>query len=174
MPTRILDNSKRFMELGETRMLKRIAISEIILGFLSTILLTLKFGWCGVLLSCITSVLWALGGTYKKWIRRIGVPLSAYLMGVLVDHSSIATLMYFPIGWLILSIGDGYPDTFSGDPGSWLGRQVKKLGFSDSVGGLVTKIIPVILLQLAWVPILFPLFIKTDVLKMVYYSGRKS
>ena len=124
--------------------MNRLSMQEIILGFFSTIILTIKLGWLGIALSAITAVLWVLGGSFKKSIRRIGVPLAVSLF---------TGVWWSMLGFAVLTIGDGYPDSFSGDEGSWLGKQVKKLGLSDKVGGLVTKVIPVILLQLFWIPV---------------------
>ena len=127
--------------------MNRLSKQEFILGFFSTILLTFKLGWWGLLLACITSVLWPLGGTYWKPIRRCGVPLAVLLF----TQNWWCLLGFFP-----LLIGDGFPDhrTTTKDEGSWLGRQVEKVWPDDKVSGILTKVLVVIILQAAWLPIL--------------------
>lgn len=124
--------------------LKDIAPQELILGALSTIIFLNPW------LSILTSLLWGLGGSYAKGIRRFGVPIA-----VGVFTGSWLALLGVPITML----GDGFPDRrpTTQDEGSWLGRQVEKFLPDDRIGGIVTKCIPVILLQVVWVLVLYGL-----------------
>ena len=127
--------------------MNRLSMQEIVLGFLSTIILTIKLGWLGIALSAITAVLWVLGGSFKKSIRRIGVPLAVSLF---------TGVWWSMLGFLPLTLGDGFPDRrpTTADEGSSLGRLVEKyISSEDSIGGLITKLIPVLLLQLFWTPV---------------------
>lgn len=130
----------------------KFSYQEWFMGFGATILLTFKLGIIGISLAAVSGLLWMAGGTYLKAIRRYGVPL---LVGSLSCFmlSSALPLVSVPLAIGILCIGDGYPSTQPYDSGSWLGQQVYKLGFNDEVGGFITKLVPVALLQLAWIPI---------------------
>lgn len=88
-----------------------------------------------------SAVLWAIGGSWKKSIRRYGIPVM-----VAMCLSNYWALMAIPV----LHLGDGYPDNFSGDEGSWLGQQVYQVIGPHEVGGLITKLIPVMLVQVVW------------------------
>ena len=65
------------------------------------------------------------------------------------------SFLILPIGFGILCIGDGYPDyrPTTLDEGSWLGRQVEKLGLPDEFSGELTKWSIVLLFQLALIPV---------------------
>lgn len=123
---------------------------ELWLGFLATITLYFKIGLWVIPLAILCSILWALGGAYEKIIRRLGVPVAVCLVSFML-YKSYLIWFSMPFGYAILTIGDGYPD--SSDKGSWLGRQVAKCIKDATIGGFVTKLIPVILLQIAWLPI---------------------
>lgn len=127
--------------------MNRLSPQEIVLGFLSTILLTTKLSWLGLGLSLITATLWVLGGSYKKSIRRFGVPLAVSLF---------TGVWWCMLGFIPLTLGDGFPDRrpTTADEGSALGRFVERyISSDDSIGGLITKLIPVVLLQLCWIPV---------------------
>lgn len=124
--------------------MKTLSKQEFVIGFCSTILLSLKIGWWGILLSIITSILWACGGSFVKAARRFGVPLAVLIF----THNLWCLLGIFP-----LLIGDGYADPFSGDKGSWLGRLVSKYVSDLKTGGLITKLIVPMILQILWIPI---------------------
>ena len=121
--------------------LKDISKQELILGFLSTII----FG--NLILSILTSLLWGLGGTFKKSIRRLGVPIAV----TIVTLNPLSICGIFP-----LFLGDGFPDRrpTTSDEGSWLGRQVEKIIPDEYWGGIITKCIPVVLLQFIWLLII--------------------
>jgi hypothetical protein len=122
-------------------MMNRISKQELIIGFLSTCI----FGT--IWLPILTSMLWGLGGTVKKSIRRFGVPIAVLLF----THNPLSLCGIFP-----LFLGDGFPDhrESTKDEGSWLGRQVEKILPDEYVGGLTTKLIPVLLLQIVWLLII--------------------
>ena len=127
--------------------MNKLSPQEIILGFLSTIILTIKLGWLGIVLSLITAALWVAGGTFNKAIRRFGVPIAVSLF---------TGIWWCVLGFVVLTIGDGFPDRrpTTTDEGSALGRFVEKyISADDTIGGLITKLIPVLLLQLFWIPI---------------------
>lgn len=128
--------------------MKHIAKIEFLWGYLATVILIGKFWW----LPFVTSVLWVLGGSVRKIIRRLGVPLT--VCTVSIYSGQLYQICYIlPLGFAILCIGDGFPDKFSGDEGSWLGQQVNRFVKDATLGGYVTKVIPVVLLQLAWLPL---------------------
>lgn len=136
----------------------RVAKIEFVRGFVSTILLTTVLGLWGILLSFFTGILWEAGGSYWKSWRRIGVPWVTALAIFPIWQNGLVVqwLITYWVGYGILCLGDGYPDFHNipnTDQGSWLGRQVKKLGLSDEIGGELTKWLIVVLLQLAWIPI---------------------
>lgn len=142
------------MFLGGTRV-KHFNKSEFILGFLSTAILITRLHWTGLALSILTSFLWALSGAgfVPKAIRRYGVPIAAFAAVVYALHFHWWYLLMLD-GIAVLHLGDSYPDfrPSTRDEGSWLGKVVYATGLSDELGGLVTKLIVVLILQLAWIP----------------------
>ncbi len=119
-------------------------------GFVATLLVCFKIGWYGLSVATICGIIWMLGGSIEKIIRRLGVPLFVICTSLLFNWWAIWTLF---VGYGILCLGDGYPDHNTGDSGSWLGRQVEKLGWPSEISGELTKWIPVLLFQLALLPI---------------------
>ena len=106
--------------------MKQLSIPEFITGLLAGVFLP-------VAATCfITGTLWMLGGTYYKPIRRLGVPVTAVLVSYSMFHWSF--LLTIPVGYAILCIGDGYPDSLTEDKGSWLGRFVSRF-INDVVDG---------------------------------------
>lgn len=133
-----------------------ISKQEVVLGGMSTILLALKL-WSpwAILLPVVTAFLWAYGGSgHGKLWRRLGVPLSAVAFTIVLLGFHWLYLLTIPVGFAILCLGDGYKSIYPYDDGSWLGRQVYRLGLSDYCGGLLTKLLVVCLLQVAWLPII--------------------
>lgn len=126
--------------------MNRLSVQEFVIGFTAGLFLPL-----GIITCLITGTLWMLGGTYYKPIRRVGVPVTAVLVSLGLFHWSF--FLVIPLGFAVLCLGDGYPDPFSGDAGSWLGQQVARFIKDDRTGGLITKLIPVVLLQVAFIPI---------------------
>ena len=134
--------------------MNRLSVQEIILGFLSTLILTIKLGWLGIALSAITAVLWVLGGTFKKSIRRYGVPITTLVFCT----ATLGFQWYYLLsllGIVVLVQGDGFPDhrPTTEDEGSRLGRFVEKyINSNDAIGGPITKLIIVLLFQLSLIP----------------------
>lgn len=95
-----------------------------------------------------------LGGTIRKIIRRYGVPLLVGVVSCFMLKSQLPILS-IPIAILVLHIGDGFPDhrPTTRDEGSALGRFVEKFIPDMEVGGIVTKLLVVAILQFAWIPI---------------------
>ena len=131
--------------------MKKLAPIEFFRGFVAVLPICFKIGWIGLSVAGVAGLLWMAGGTYSKAIRRLGVPILAFLVSVSLIGFKWPFLGILAIGYGVLSLGDGYPDrrTSTYDFGSWLGREVEKFGFSDEVGGEITKWIPVILFQIA-------------------------
>jgi len=136
-------------------MLERLSKQEFILGFLSVLILGLRIGFYVIPLAVLCSVLWACGGTFLKLIRRLGVPASVVVVCSFVLGFHWIYLISIIAGYLALICGDSYPDVSTGDAGSWLGAKIHKLGLTDYWGGLLTKVLVVLILQASWVPILF-------------------
>lgn len=134
-------------------MTTKFAWQEFWIGFGATITLILKLGWIMIPLALICGYLWMLGGSYFKAIRRAGVPII-----VLIAYgfqSWLGSAVILSGGYGILCLGDGFPDyrPSTWDEGSWLGKQVERFTMDVELGGWITKLIPPVLLQLAWLPI---------------------
>ena len=84
-----------------------------------------------------SSILWTLGGTFFKPLRRFGVPLIA-LPFMWLSWSNVAAAV---LGIVWLHQGDGFPDRrpTTADPGSWLGKLVEKAIPAPEIGGPFTK-----------------------------------
>jgi hypothetical protein len=110
---------------------------------------TIRFlGWkLGLAVMAGSAVLWVLGGTYKKAIRRFGVPALIGAFAYFTGHwSPIAT----GLGVAVLHLGDGFPDrrATTKDEGSWLGRMVEKyVDDRDYIGGPATKLLIALIFQ---------------------------
>ena len=137
--------------------IQKLSAQEAVLGALSVAILILKINWIGLLLCSVCAILWPLGGNAEgnKLFRRLGVPLSAVIFSTLAWGVHWVYFLTIPLGFAVLSMGDGFPDPSTGDAGSWLGAKVHKLGLTDYWGGLLTKVLVVLILQASWVPILF-------------------
>ncbi len=137
----------------------KFSLQEFFIGMASTIVLFSILGIFGLVLSLFTGILWMLGGTYFKGIRRFGVPavtflFMAFFQGFKFHHESLV-ISGIVIGIIILHQGDGFPDhrLTTQDEGSWLGRLVYKyIDDRDSVGGPITKWIIPILFQVSLIP----------------------
>lgn len=122
--------------------LKDISKQELVLGALSTAIFLNPW------LAIITAVLWACGGTFSKGIRRFGVPIAVSLF---------MQNPWFMLGAFPLLCGDGFPDfrPTTKDEGSDIGKWVYwNITMDEYWGGIITKCIPVVLLQLIWLLIL--------------------
>jgi len=136
-------------------MIERFNKTEFLVGFFAVSLLWLKLGiWIGLCLSLLTGILWWCGGSFEKIIRRLGVPLVSFLVTSLTLGFHWWYVAMLPVGFAVLSLGDGYPDFSTGDAGSWLGSKVYKLGLTDYWGGLLVKLTVVLLFQLSLLPVL--------------------
>jgi hypothetical protein len=135
----------------------KLSKQEMILGGLSVAVLGFKISWIVLLLSPICAILWALGGDKdgSKLFRRLGVPLSAVAFSTLAWGLHWHYFLTIPLGFAALTCGDGYPDPSTGDAGSWLGSKIYSMNlFTDELGGLLTKVLVVVILQPAWIPII--------------------
>ena len=133
----------------------RLSKQEFFIGVLGTIPLIFKLGAYTPWLAVFCGVLWMLGGTYNKLIRRLGVPVSVFLYSCLVLPPSYWYALCVPMGYGVLCIGDGFPDNrpTTRDEGSFLGRLVERFISDEDGGGILTKILIPLILQLAWIPI---------------------
>jgi len=137
--------------------MNRLSIDEFFRGFVGTLVLTIVLGWIGILLSLVCGVLYMLGGTFNKAIRRFGIPL--LILAVCSLKGFHWYYLFGLLGFLILSIGDGFPDhrPTTQDEGSALGRWVEKhISSNDAIGGPITKWLIPLIFQL----LLAPYFIK--------------
>lgn len=139
--------------------MKRLAPVEFLRGFVAVLPICFKVGWIGVTIAALAGLLFMLGGTFLKSIRRFGVPILTCGVSCIILHN-IWILVGVPIGFGILSIGDGFPDRRLGtyDRGSWLGRLVERILDpidQESIDGCgeVTKWCIVVLFQLALIPV---------------------
>ena len=127
------------------------SLQEFIIGFLAPVALIAKLSLIQLAPVCIiSSLLWALGGTFKTALRRFLLPF----VPLLFMHPAWATLLAPVIGIAVLHIGDGFPDhrPTTADEGSWLGRQVEKVFPSDVIGGPITKWLILLIYQLSLIP----------------------
>jgi hypothetical protein len=120
---------------------KRFSYQEFFVGTAATISSVLFLGWKGIPLALACGLLWMLGGTYLKTIRREGVNGAVFLYACWFHGFQPFYLVGLGLGIAILHIGDGFPDRrpTTADPGSWLGRQVEKWVPNPEVGGPITK-----------------------------------
>ena len=130
--------------------MKKLSRQEFFIGFLSTVLLF------NLPISIISGILWMLGGTYWKGIRRYGIPFVVALFGAIVGLSELEYLYVAISSCIILHIGDSFPDhrTTTADEGSWLGKQVEKIIPDMNIGGPITKLLIVFIFQISLIPIL--------------------
>lgn len=138
--------------------LKRFSYQELVIGFVASLSLWPILRWWIFLVAPLSGLLWMAGGTYNKLIRRLGVPLLIYLSVSLHIPYQWWHLASLPLGFAILSIGDGYPDTRLStlDEGSWLGRCVDTIIDDPELGGVITKWLIPIIFQLSLVPYYIP------------------
>ena len=131
--------------------LKDLSPQEFIIGCLATVALAFKIHWWALLVIPLCGLLWMIGGTFPKAIRRWGVPIVCA-----VSHLTWWCLLSIPLGVLILSQGDGFPDhrPTTSDPGSPLGRFVERYLPNMDVGGLVTKLLIAVIFQASILPII--------------------
>jgi hypothetical protein len=119
---------------------KEFAPQELLLGACAnSILIWIVPGDIAVPAIACSSVLWMLGGTFNKAIRRFGVPVVCALS--VGAHGWYLAAPVIGVIWLYQ--GDGFPDhrPTTADAGSWLGRFVEKFVPQDEVGGPLTKYI---------------------------------
>lgn len=146
----ILDWGKsREEELMSTK--KQVSWQEFGMGALATVLSFAFIGWWALVLSPACGLLWMLGGTYDKAIRRWGVNAVLLAAAVLSSGWHWWYTAAFILGVIVLYQGDGFPDhrPTTKDPGSRLGRLVEKFIPSENPGGIVTKLLAVALFQIA-------------------------
>lgn len=125
---------------------QRFSYDEFFRGAAAAIASVFIIGWWGVLLAAGCGILWMLGGTYHKAIRRWLVPAA---IAVTCGFNFLA----FAPGVAILHIGDGYPDhrVSTWDSGSALGQFVERVwDLHPDAGGAVTKWLIVLIFQISW------------------------
>lgn len=135
----------------------RFSYDEAARGFVATIGSVLFLGWKGIILAVACGILWMLGGTYLKTIRREGVPAAVFLWASFFNGFHWWYL-FAALGILVLHQGDGFPDhrETTADEGSWMGRWVEAHIENDpEIGGPITKWIWVPIFALTLVPYLF-------------------
>lgn len=124
--------------------------NELLVGFLVGSTSALLMDWWFVPMSISVSVLWALGGTYHKAYRRVGVPLVITIC-YLIFYEELLCLLTFPMLFGVLSIGYGIP-TIHGqkivdgdwvyeytDEGSFLGSFFWKYSLNDKLANFLTR-----------------------------------
>jgi hypothetical protein len=92
---------------------------ELLVGFSYGSSMWPVIGWIAVVPGIICALLWAIGGSGPKLIRRIGVPI------VVTASLAFTSLWLIPLIlplWGIVSIGYGMPSADGSDKGSALGR----------------------------------------------------
>lgn len=135
---------------------------EFEIGFVAAITSIFAIGWLwGIPLALSCSLLWALGGTFNKAIRRFGVPALILLD---VGHFNGYKTVYFvgmAVGILILHLGDGFPDhrPETASSGSFLGRLVEVIvrpsdQAEADLAGIVTKWLVAGIFQISMIPYL--------------------
>lgn len=134
---------------------KKLSVQELFIGLTATITFIFVIKWWGILLAVLCGLIWMLGGTYWKPIRRWGVP--AMTAGAVQAYRGFPGVEIWPVvgmalGIAILHIGDGFPDhrPATEDEGSALGRWVEKhITADDRVGGPLTKWLIALIFQLS-------------------------
>jgi hypothetical protein len=94
---------------------------EILVGFIYGACTWPCLSWLAVIPGVVSGILWAIGGSGPKMVRRLGVP---FVVAVSMAFTSIWLLFLVLPLWGIVSIGYGMPDET--DEGSWLGRFWRK------------------------------------------------
>lgn len=96
------------------------------------------YSWFFIPVILLSAFLWALGGSYKILIRRIGVPLVIILGAYLGRVNFYWVFLSFPAAFAVSTIGYGIP--CEGDKGSPLGRfWCERLGVDLKNGELPSK-----------------------------------
>lgn len=133
---------------------KRMSLQEYLIGCVVPAFLIFKLGWMALILSILSGLLWVLGGTYHKAIRRFGVPVLILIFVSTKLFNPIAAAISLALGIGILHMGDGFPDyrPTTASSGSWLGRQVEKIFPQDDMGGPLTKWLIALIFQLSLIP----------------------
>ena len=133
---------------------KRFSYQEFFLGFVAPAVLIFKLHWIGLILSLLCGLLWMLGGTYHKAIRRFGVPVLILIFMSTVRFNPLLQGISLALSIGILHIGDGFPDyrPTTLDAGSALGRLVEKFFPKDDIGGPLTKWLIAVIFQLSLIP----------------------
>ena len=127
---------------------------EFFIGMAATASLVFLIGGWAVPLAVVSGALWMLGGTFKKGIRRYGVPFTISFFMAVSGVPYWTNVGASVLGLTVLHIGDGFPDRrpTTADEGSWLGRQVERIFPDDRIGGPVTKWLIPIIFQVSLVP----------------------
>lgn len=131
---------------------KKFSKQEIVIGAVASVTTVFVLGPWGLLVSALSGLLWVLGGTYLKAIRRWGVPALQLAATIALRGFSVQAALVAAIGVALLHIGDGFPDRrpTTQDAGSWLGRLVECFILDPEVGGPVTKWLVAAIYQLRW------------------------
>lgn len=90
---------------------------EILVGFIYGSCCWPLLSWLAIIPGVICALLWAIGGSGPKMVRRLGVPA---VMAISLSFTSLWLLLLMLPLWGIISIGYGMPGP--GDKGSALGR----------------------------------------------------
>jgi hypothetical protein len=99
--------------------MKQLNKEELLVGFIYGSCCWPLISWLAVIPGVICSLLWAIGGSGPKLVRRLGVPL---VMAVILSFTNLWLLFTVLPLWGIVAIGYGMPNNKNGDEGSTLGR----------------------------------------------------
>ena len=92
---------------------------ELLVGFIYGSSVWPILSWLAIIPGILCAVLWAIGGSGPKLVRRIGVPT---VVAISLSFTSIWLLLTALPLWGVVSVGYGMPDPTTGDEGSMLGR----------------------------------------------------
>ena len=136
---------------------KEFSKQEFFIGLVAVLPLVFIIGGLGFFSALACGLVWVLGGSYGKPIRRFGVPF------IIWSHVEITRgwpaidlwpVVAFALGVAILHIGDGFPDRrpTTQDEGSALGRFVERFFPNDEIGGPITKWLIALIFQVSLIP----------------------
>lgn len=131
---------------------------EFFIGLAAVVTMIFVLKWTVIFTCAASGLLWMLGGTYWKPIRRYGVPFVVWLHVEIMrgwPATDLLPVAAFVLGVAVLHIGDGFPDhrPETADKGSWLGRFVEKhIDERDHIGGPITKWLIPVIFQVSLIP----------------------
>jgi hypothetical protein len=118
---------------------------ELLVGFVYGSSVWPLISWLAVIPGIICAVLWAIGGSGPKMVRRLGVPA---VMSISLAFTSLWLLLSMLPLWGVVSIGYGMPDAT--DKGSALGRFYSKF-LSKQAANWATRLTVFVLFNLVMI-----------------------